>query len=226
MWHPLLSINSKLVVCFFLLVPWSLNFICRCFGTLCLFHLHRWVGMKKSSYFTAYEDGIECVLKQWHIKFRHHGITQKKAHNIQNTAKVWNQEFVTRWWFYTEYFWHTVKSFVTLGLNHYIRLQWKNEALNIMPVEGSVPVGLKDVFRIWGAQKNIQVQGVPRKFLKCTPTALLPPISILIPAFLLLLLRSICVFFCFFFFQFWPSFHCFPLLLFTLYTYWNSINTQ
>ena len=27
-----------------------------------------------------------------HIKFRRRGITQKKAHNIQNTAKVWNQE--------------------------------------------------------------------------------------------------------------------------------------
>ena len=30
--------------------------------------------------------------KHRHIKFRHQGITQKKAYNIQNTAEVWNQE--------------------------------------------------------------------------------------------------------------------------------------
>jgi hypothetical protein len=27
------------------------------------------------------------------IKFRRRGITQKKAYNVQNTAKVWNQEY-------------------------------------------------------------------------------------------------------------------------------------
>jgi len=30
-----------------------------------------------------------------HIKFRRRGITQKKTYNIQNTAKVWNQEYFT-----------------------------------------------------------------------------------------------------------------------------------
>ena len=34
----------------------------------------------------------QSVPKHWHIKFRRRGITKKKAHNIQNTAKVWNQE--------------------------------------------------------------------------------------------------------------------------------------
>jgi len=34
----------------------------------------------------------ESVLKRRDIKFRRRGITQKKAYNIQNTAKVWNQE--------------------------------------------------------------------------------------------------------------------------------------
>jgi len=33
----------------------------------------------------------QSVPKRRHIKFRHRGITQKKTHNIQNTAKVWNQ---------------------------------------------------------------------------------------------------------------------------------------
>jgi len=32
----------------------------RRFGTLCLFHLHRRVGIKNSSYLPAYEDGTEC----------------------------------------------------------------------------------------------------------------------------------------------------------------------
>ena len=34
----------------------------------------------------------QSVPKRWRIKFRRRGITQKKAHNIQNTVKVWNQE--------------------------------------------------------------------------------------------------------------------------------------
>jgi hypothetical protein len=40
------------------------------------------------------------VPKRPHIKFRHRGITQKKAYNIQKTVKVWNQEYmkyVNRW---------------------------------------------------------------------------------------------------------------------------------
>jgi len=46
-----------------------------------LFHLHgrlwRW--------------NRQSVPKRRHIKFRRRGITQKKAYNIQNKAKVWNQ---------------------------------------------------------------------------------------------------------------------------------------
>ena len=37
---------------FFWVIPRRLKFICRRFGTLCLFHLHRQVG--------TYEDGTEC----------------------------------------------------------------------------------------------------------------------------------------------------------------------
>jgi hypothetical protein len=39
---------------FFWVIPRRLNFICRRFGTLCLFHLHRQVSK------VAYEDGTEC----------------------------------------------------------------------------------------------------------------------------------------------------------------------
>jgi hypothetical protein len=41
---------------------------------------------------SAYEAGRDSVPKRRHIKFRGRGITQKKEHNIQNMAKVWNQE--------------------------------------------------------------------------------------------------------------------------------------
>jgi hypothetical protein len=33
---------------FFWVIPPRLNFVCRRFGTLCLFHLHRQVGMKNN----------------------------------------------------------------------------------------------------------------------------------------------------------------------------------
>ena len=36
----------------------------------------------------------QSVPKHQHIKFRRRGITQKKAYNIQNMAKVWNQEYL------------------------------------------------------------------------------------------------------------------------------------
>ena len=67
---------------FFWVIPRRLNFICRFFRTLCLFHLHRWTGMKNSSRLLAYEDGTDSVLKCLHTKFRHWRITQKKAYNI------------------------------------------------------------------------------------------------------------------------------------------------
>jgi len=40
----------------------------------------------------AYEYGTDSAPKRRHIKFRRRRITQKKAHNIQDKAKVWNQE--------------------------------------------------------------------------------------------------------------------------------------
>jgi len=45
-----------------------------------MFHLHRRIG---SSYLSAYEDGTECSIMSA-FKFRHRGITQKKAYNIVN----------------------------------------------------------------------------------------------------------------------------------------------
>jgi len=67
---------------FFCVILWRLNFIYRRFGTLCLFHLHRQVDMKNSSYLPTYEDGKDSVSKRRYIKFRRLGITHKKAYNI------------------------------------------------------------------------------------------------------------------------------------------------
>ena len=62
----------------------SSNFICWRLGTL--FHLHRPMKMEHS------------VPKRRHRKFRRWGITQKKAYNIQNAAKIWNQEIYMDIW--------------------------------------------------------------------------------------------------------------------------------
>jgi len=46
-------VELYLLYAFFWVIPRRLNFICRHFQTLCLFHLHRQVG--------AYEDGTDRV---------------------------------------------------------------------------------------------------------------------------------------------------------------------
>ena len=82
-----------MVYAFFWVIPRRLNFICRYFGTLCLFHLHGQVGMKKFTIPTClWRWNRQSVPKRRHIKYRRRGITQKKAYSIQNTAKVRNQE--------------------------------------------------------------------------------------------------------------------------------------
>ena len=40
-----IGIEYSLLFVFFWVIPRRLNFICRRFGTLCLFHLHRQVGV-------------------------------------------------------------------------------------------------------------------------------------------------------------------------------------
>ena len=77
---------------FFWVITWRLVFICRRFGTLCLFHLHRQVDVSRTklgmripssfySHLPAYEDGTDSVPKRRHINSRRRGITQKKAYN-------------------------------------------------------------------------------------------------------------------------------------------------
>jgi hypothetical protein len=42
-------------------------------------------------YLPADEDGTDSVPKRWLLNYRRRWITQKKTYDIQNTAKVWNQ---------------------------------------------------------------------------------------------------------------------------------------
>ena len=69
---------------FFWVIPRRLNFICRRFGTLCLFHLHRQVG--KFTYLPMKMG--QCVPKRRHIKFRRRGIAQKKTYDINAAIHV------------------------------------------------------------------------------------------------------------------------------------------
>ena len=91
---------------FFWVIPLRLNFICRRFGTLCLFHLHRQVvwsvtgGENGWSIRQPFSPPVtlhttclwrwnrQSVPKRRHIKFRRRGITQKKTYytemKIQN----------------------------------------------------------------------------------------------------------------------------------------------
>jgi hypothetical protein len=44
------------------------------------------------------------VPKRWHLNYRRRGIPQKKAHDSQNTAKVWNQEITSYSYVSLDYF--------------------------------------------------------------------------------------------------------------------------
>jgi len=44
--HKITNIHNKLFYAFFLVIPRRLSFICRRFGILCLYHLHRQVGVE------------------------------------------------------------------------------------------------------------------------------------------------------------------------------------
>jgi hypothetical protein len=91
--HVVHKMSVVLLYAFFWVIPQHLNFICRCFGTLCLFHLHRQVGVEWICLQIWYRQSVP---KRRHIKFRCRGITRKKAYKIQNIAKVLNQG----WLFY------------------------------------------------------------------------------------------------------------------------------
>ena len=63
--------SSIMVYAFFWVIPRRLNFIYRRFGTLCLFHLHRRVGMSYEVYFILH---TYLPMKMEQIVFRNVGI--------------------------------------------------------------------------------------------------------------------------------------------------------
>ena len=80
---------------FIWVIPRRLKFICRRFGTLCLFHLHRQVGVCRILHAPTclWRWNRQSVLKHRHINFRLRGITQKKAYNMMMVLCAWK-----RWW--------------------------------------------------------------------------------------------------------------------------------
>jgi len=66
---------------FFWVIPQRLEFICRRFGTLCLFHLHRQVDVRRIYLHMKME---QSVLKRRHIKSRRRGNYPKES--IQHVA--------------------------------------------------------------------------------------------------------------------------------------------
>jgi hypothetical protein len=75
LFYSCISSVTIYLICLFLISKFRrvLNFVCRRFGTLCLFHLHRRVGIR------LYRWNRQSVPKGRDIKFRRRGITQKKA---------------------------------------------------------------------------------------------------------------------------------------------------
>jgi len=70
-------------------LPRRLYFICRRFGTHCLFHLHTRVGVKCTSYF------IPTYLWRWNKVFRNVGIQNTDAGNCPEEG---TQHLSWKWW--------------------------------------------------------------------------------------------------------------------------------
>ena len=84
----LVLVHLHVLYAFFSVIPRRLNFICRHFGTL--FHLHRQGVWRFFTPTRLLRWNRHSVPKRRHIKFRRRGITEKKAYDIQNKAKVSN----------------------------------------------------------------------------------------------------------------------------------------
>jgi len=77
---------------FFWVIPRCLKFICRRFGTLCLFHLHRQVG----TYLPMKMEQTECS-KTSAYKFQTPGNHPKESiqhsvHGESSNSKIWMHE--------------------------------------------------------------------------------------------------------------------------------------
>ena len=73
---------------FFWVIPRRLNFVCRRFGTLCLLHLNRRIGIILIIPIRLWRWNRQSVPKRRHIKFRCRWITQNKTCNKQRVVFV------------------------------------------------------------------------------------------------------------------------------------------
>ena len=80
-WFQAFAVFGMLYAFFWVIIR-RLEFICRRFGTLCLFHLHRQVEVSTYLPICLWRWSRQSVPKSRHINSRSRGITQKKAYNI------------------------------------------------------------------------------------------------------------------------------------------------
>jgi hypothetical protein len=73
---------------FFWVIPRCPNFICQRFGTLCLSHLHRRIGVEWILHLSAYEDGTEC--------------SETSAHKIQTPGNYPEENIQHEGWLFTD----------------------------------------------------------------------------------------------------------------------------
>jgi len=78
-------------------IPRPLNFMYRRFGTLCLFHLHRWYRLC-SCLHRLWIWNRQGVPKRRYVKFRRGGITQKKEYNEPWDCRVFRYVFADLDW--------------------------------------------------------------------------------------------------------------------------------
>jgi len=80
LWRPAPTLSPSFLLAQAIFEPHFSRINSPIFSKLVILHTYPPMRMEQS------------VPKRQHIKFIRRGITQKKAYNLQNTAKIWNQE--------------------------------------------------------------------------------------------------------------------------------------
>jgi hypothetical protein len=92
--HDSVETCRGVLYAFFWVIPLRLNFIFRRFGPHFLLHLCNYRYMKNHTFIPTclWRWNRQSGPKHQHLKFILRGIAQKKAHSVQITAKILNQE--------------------------------------------------------------------------------------------------------------------------------------
>jgi hypothetical protein len=83
---------------FFWVITRRLEFICRRFRTLCLFHLHRHVDVSSSfySHLPAYEDGIDSVFRNVGIQTPDARVLPKRKHTTRTCFSATTHKIIQK----------------------------------------------------------------------------------------------------------------------------------